>query len=172
MANFAIKDAMDVKIKVLGEGEPKIVIDYLNECSLSKTSESVFAKKKGVNAIGFNGATTGTLTLNSEITSIEALGLALGGVVTGEKVEITDVVPTEFFEIEGTFNTVGEDGVVKPRKMIFHKCKPQVNCDLTFSAENVASFALNFDLLVDEDHKFMTIDEAASLLAAKNVIKK
>lgn len=172
MANFAIKDAMDVKIKVLGEDEPKLTIDYLNECSLSKTSESVFAKKKGVNAIGFNGATTGTLTLNSEITSIEALGLALGGVVTGEKVEITDVVPTEFFEIEGTFNTVGEDGVVKPRKMVFHKCKPQVNCDLTFSAENVASFALNFDLLVNEDHKFMTIDEATSVLAAKNVIKK
>ena len=37
MANFAIKDAMDVKIKVLGESSPKIVIDYLNECSLSKT---------------------------------------------------------------------------------------------------------------------------------------
>ena len=172
MANFAIKDAMDVKIKVLGESDPKLTIDYLNECSLSKTSESVFAKKKGVNAIGFNGATTGTLTLNSEITSVEALGLALGGVVTGEKIEITDVVPTEFFEIEGTFNTVGEDGVVKPRKMVFHKCKPQVNCDLTFSAENVASFALNFDLLVNEDHKFMTIDEATSVLATRTVIKK
>ena len=172
MANFAIKDAMDVKIKVLGESDPKLTIDYLNECSLSKTSESVFAKKKGVNAIGFNGATTGTLTLNSEITSVEALGLALGGVVTGEKIEITDVVPTEFFEIEGTFNTVGEDGVVKPRKMVFHKCKPQVNCDLTFSAENVASFALNFDLLVNEDHKFMTIDEATSVLATRTVVKK
>ena len=164
MANFAIKDAMDVKIKVLGEGEPKLTIDYLNECSLSKTSESVFAKKKGVNSIGFNGATTGTLTLNSEITSIEALGLALGGVVTGEKIEITDVVPTEFFVIEGTFNTVGEDGVVKARQMTFHKCKPQANCELSFSAENVASFALNFDLLVDENHKFITIDEVPTYL--------
>ena len=167
MANFAIKDAMDVKIKVLGESSPKIVIDYLNECSLSKSSESVFAKKKGVNAIGFNGATTGSLTLNSELTSIEALGLALGGVVTGEKIEITDVVPTEFFEIEGTFNTVGEDGVAKVRKITFHKCKPQANCDLSFSAENVAAFALNFDLLVDENHKFMTIDEATPVRLAK-----
>ena len=163
MANFAIKDAMDLKIMVLGEEEPRLVIDYLNECSFSKTADSVFAKKKGVNAVSFTGAMTGTLTLNSELTSIDALGLALGGVVTGEKIEITDVVPTEFFEIEGTFNTVGEDGVVKPRKMIFHKCKPQVNCDLTFSAENVASFALNFDLLIDEDHKFMTIDEVSAM---------
>ena len=167
MANFAIKDAMDVKIKVLGEDEAKIVIDYLNDCSLSKTSESVFARKKGVNSIGFNGATTGTLTLNSELTSIEALGLALGGKVTGEKIEITDVVPTEFFEIEGTFNTVGEDGTTKARKIIFHKCKPQVNCDLSFSAENVAAFAFNFDLLVDENHKFMTVDEAAGTYVAK-----
>lgn len=167
MANFAIKDAMDVKIKVLGEGDPKITIDYLNECSLSKSSESVFAKKKGVNSIGFNGATNGTLTLNSELTSIEALGLALGGKVTGEKIEITDVVPTEFFEIEGTFNTVGEDGVVTARKMVFHKCKPQANCELSFSAENVASFALNFDLLVDENHKFMTVDTAAGSYSLK-----
>ena len=141
MANFAIKDAMDVKIKVLGQEDVKLTIDYLNECSLTKTSESVFAKKKGHNSIGVAGATSGTLTLNSELTSIEALGLALGGKVTGERIEITDVVPTEFFEIEGTFNTVGEDGVVTARKMTFHKCKPQANCDLAFSAENVASFA-------------------------------
>ena len=163
MANFAIKDAMDLKIKVLGESDPKLVIDYLNECSFSKTSDSVFAKKKGVNAVGFAGATSGTLTLNSELTSIEALGLALGGKVTGEKIEITDVVPTDFFVIEGTFNTVGEDGVAKPRKITFHKCKPQASCDIAFSAENVASFALNFDLLIDENHKFMTIDEVGQM---------
>ena len=167
MANFAIKDAMDVKIKVLGQEDVKLTIDYLNECSLTKTSESVFAKKKGHNSIGFAGATSGTLTLNSELTSIEALGLALGGKVTGERIEITDVVPTEFFEIEGTFNTVGEDGVVTARKMTFHKCKPQANCDLAFSAENVAAFALNFDLLVDENHKFMTVDTATPTYALK-----
>ena len=62
MANFAIKDAMDLKIKVLGESDPKLVLDYLNECSFSKTSDSVFAKKKGVNSVGFAGATSGTLT--------------------------------------------------------------------------------------------------------------
>ncbi len=163
MANFAIKDAMDLKIKVLGEDDPKIIIDYLNECSFSKTSDSVFAKKKGVNAVGFAGATSGSLTLNSELTSIEALGLALGGVVTGEKIEITDVVPTDFFVIEGTFNTVGEDGTSKARKITFHKCKPQASCDISFSAENVASFALNFDLLIDEDHKFITVEEVNAM---------
>lgn len=161
MANFAIKDAMDLKIMVLGESDPKITIDYLNECSFSKTSDSIFAKKKGVNAVGFAGATSGTLTLNSELTSIDALGLALGGKVTGEKIEITDVVPTDFFVIEGTFNTVAEDGTAKARKIIFHKCKPQASCDISFSAENVASFALNFDLLIDEDHKFITVEEAS-----------
>ena len=163
MANFAIKDAMDLKIKVLGESDPKLVIDYLNECSFSKTSDSVFAKKKGVNSVGFAGATSGTLTLNSELTSVEALGLALGGVVKGERIEITDVVPTDFFVIEGTFNTVGEDGKSTPRQITFHKCKPQASCDISFSAENVASFALNFDLLIDEEHKFMTIDAVSGV---------
>ena len=168
MANFAIKDAMDLKIKVLGESDPKIVIDYLNECSFSKTSDSVFAKKKGVNAVGFAGATSGTLTLNSELTSIDALGLALGGKVTGEKIEITDVVPTDFFEIEGTFNTVGEDGTTKVRKMTFHKCKPQANCDLSFSAENVASFDMAWDVMVAADGTFFEMKPATASISLED----
>ena len=114
MANFAIKDAMDVKIKILGESDPVITIDYLNECAFSKTSESVFAKKKGVNAIGFNGATSGTLTLNSELTSIEALGLALGGKVMGEKIEITDGGMGDTLIGTTTFKMLLGDTVVTP----------------------------------------------------------
>ena len=59
MANFAIKDAMDVKIKVLGESSPKMVIDYLNESSLALEMDTNYARIKGNNAVPFNGSRTG-----------------------------------------------------------------------------------------------------------------
>ena len=60
MANFAIKDAMDLKITKSGEGSPLMTIDFLNGCSFERNTENVFAKKKGINAIAFAGTTEGT----------------------------------------------------------------------------------------------------------------
>ena len=44
MANFAIKDAMDLKITKVGEDEPIITVDFLNSCSFERNTENVFAK--------------------------------------------------------------------------------------------------------------------------------
>ena len=60
MANFAIKDAMDLKITKVGESSPMMTIDFLNGCSFERNTENVFAKKKGINAIAFAGTTEGT----------------------------------------------------------------------------------------------------------------
>ena len=32
MANFAIKDAMDLKITKVGESSPAVTVDFLNSC--------------------------------------------------------------------------------------------------------------------------------------------
>ena len=47
MANFAIKDAMDLKITKIGESTPAVTVDFLNGCSFERSTENVFAKKKG-----------------------------------------------------------------------------------------------------------------------------
>ena len=44
MANFAIKDAMDLKITKLGESQPSITVDFLNSCGFERSTENVFAK--------------------------------------------------------------------------------------------------------------------------------
>lgn len=165
--NFAIKDCLDLEVTVLGQSSPAMVIDYLNSCSFNISADSVQAKKKGSPAVTFAGAKTGELTLSSELTNIQTLGMQLGGKVTGEKIEITSVVPATHYILNGTFRTVNENGEEKVRKITFHKCKPKVDCEVAFDSESVASFDLKFDLMVDSNDKFITIDVPSVTLSAK-----
>lgn len=163
--NFAIKDCIDLEVTVLGQPSPVMTIDYLNSCSFTITADSIQAKKKGTPAITFAGAKTGELTLSSELTNIQALGMQLGGVVTGEKIAITSVVPATHYTLTGTFRTVNESGEEKVRKITFHKCKPKVDAEVTFDSENVATFDLKFDLMVDSSDKFITVDVPSAVLS-------
>lgn len=158
---FAIKDAMDVKIIANPGSEALMEITYANDCSLSKTSEVTYAKKKGANAVAFNSAPTGTFTINSEFATLNWLGLSLGGKVAEEKISVTSVAPATTYTIEGKFRCTNDDGSEVVRTIKFPNAKPQPSCELTFSAENVASFALTFDLMVDSKGLLMEIDKAA-----------
>ena len=167
MANFAIKDAMDLKITKSGEGSPLMTIDFLNGCSFERNTENVFAKKKGINAIAFAGTTEGTLSINSEMTNIDLLAMQLGAVKTGESMKATAVLPATAYKIEGTFRVVEEGGVEKIYNMIFPNCKPQPSGSIEFSAENVASFDMTWDVMVSQDGTFFEMKPAAEMLSAK-----
>ena len=52
---FALKDACDVLITSRTTNNPFLYADYLNSCSLSISSEPVFARAKGMNKITFDG---------------------------------------------------------------------------------------------------------------------
>ena len=164
MKQFAIKDAIDLTVKELGQSSSLMTINYLNDCEFSTEAEVVFAKKKGINAVSFPGARTGTLTLNAELADIQWLGLSLGGMVTGEKIEVTDTILNKAYIIEGTFRVAFEDGTEEVKKITFHKATPQISSTIAFSAENVASFSLVFDLLADASGKFITIDKNLAVL--------
>jgi len=81
---FALKDACNVLITSRATNKPFLYADYLNSCSLSISSEPVFAKVKGMNKITFDGAKTGTFTMETEIFEIKYLALILGGKVSKE----------------------------------------------------------------------------------------
>ena len=164
MKQFAIKDAIDLTVKELGQSSSLMTINYLNDCEFSTEAEVVFAKKKGINAVSFPGARTGTLTLNAELADIQWLGLSLGGMVTGEKIEVTDTILNKAYIIEGTFRVAFEDGTEEVKKITFHKATPQISSTIAFSAENVASFSLVFDLLADAAGKFITIDKNLAVI--------
>lgn len=156
---FAIKDAMNVKVTPSTTPEtPLMVIDYSNSCSLSKESETTYAKKKGANAIAFNNAPNGTFTINSETATMQWLGLALGGTVTGDKIKVTDVAPATTYIIEGDFRCTNDDGTETIRTIKLPNTKPQPNSELTFDAEAVTAFSLVFDVMVDKAGTFLEMD--------------
>ena len=167
MANFAIKDAMDIKITRIGESSPLMTIDFLNSCSFERNTENVFAKKKGINAIAFAGTTEGTFSMSSEMTNTDLLAMQLGAVKTGEAMKATSVLPAASYKLEGTFRVVEEGGVEKIYNMIFPNCKPQPSGSIEFSAENVASFDMTWDVMVDQDGTFFEMKPASMGLSAK-----
>lgn len=167
MANFAIKDAMDIKITRIGESSPLMTIDFLNSCSFERNTENVFAKKKGINAIAFAGTTEGTFSMSSEMTNTDLLAMQLGAVKTGEAMKATSVLPAASYKLEGTFRVVEEGGVEKIYNMIFPNCKPQPSGSIEFSAENVASFDMTWDVMVAQDGTFFEMKPASMELSAK-----
>ncbi|MGL5718481.1 MAG: hypothetical protein ACRCX2_36090 [Paraclostridium sp.] len=165
MANFAIKDAMDLKITKIGQSTPLMTVDFLNSCSFERNTENVFAKKKGINAIAFAGTTEGTFSMNSEMTNTDLLAMQLGAVKTGEAMKATAVLPADAYKIEGTFRVVEEGGVEKIYNMVFPNCKPQPSGSIEFSAENVASFDMSWDIMVDQDGTFFEMKPATQSLS-------
>lgn len=164
---FAIKDAMNVKVTPIGTDSPLMVIDYSNSCTLTKDGDTTYAKKKGANAVAFNAPPTGTFTINSEFATLKWLGLSLGGAVSGEKIKVTSVAPTTAYEIEGEFRCTNDDGSETMRILKLPNVKPQPNSELTFDAENVASFALTFDVMVDTEGTFLEIDVPAESIGLR-----
>lgn len=158
--NYAIKDAIDLKITALddAEGTNAITIDYLNTCSLSVSSDTVYAQKKGNNAIAFDGQRTCTFTMESHLINDQALAWLLGGELGIDgSITVKGTIPNKSFKIVGTFCAVNEAGNQITKEITMNKAKPQVNTDTTFSATDVSSFSIVFDVLVDAKNEIIKL---------------
>ena len=157
--NYAIKDAIDVKITALdSEDSTAITIDYLNSCSLSVSSETTYAQKKGNNAIAFDGSRECTFTMESHLINDQELAWLLGGELGRDgSITVGGTIPNKSYKIVGTFAAVGEDGTTITKEITMNKAKPQVNTDTTFSATDVSSFTLVFDVLVDASNEILKL---------------
>lgn len=76
---FGLKDSCNTFIYERKTGKPFLYADYLNSASLAIEGETVFAKAKGMNKIAFEGAKTGTFTMETEVFEFKYLALLLGG---------------------------------------------------------------------------------------------
>src|SRR5699024_1534518 len=111
--------------------------------------------------------TEGTFSMSSEMTNTDLLAMQLGAVKTGEAMKATSVLPAVSYKLEGTFRVVEEGGVEKIYNMIFPNCKPQPSGSIEFSAENVASFDMTWDVMVAQDGTFFEMKPASMELSAK-----
>ena len=166
MALFAIKDAIDLKIKKKGEETVFTTIDYLNDCQIQMDSEQVYATKKGDNYISFSSGRTGTLTMNCQVMDDNFLCMMLGATKGGDgKISVTSAVPNQSYTAEGTFRTTSLDAD-QYKKIKFYNLKAQVSADLTLSATDVSEFSLVLDIMADEPGKIMDIENAGSAIGA------
>ena len=166
MALFAIKDAIDLKIKKKGEETVFTTIDYLNDCQIQMDSEQVYATKKGDNFISFSSGRTGTLTMNCQVMDDDFLCMMLGATKDAQgKISVTSAVPNQTYTAEGTFRTTSTTGD-QFKKIKFYNLKAQVSADLTLSATDVSEFSLVLDIMADEAGKIMDIENAGSAIGA------
>ena len=161
MALFAIKDAIDLKIKKKGDETVFTTIDYLNDCQIQMDSEQVYATKKGDNYISFSSGRTGTLTMNCQVMDDDFLCMMLGATKDGQgKITVTSAVPNQTYTAEGTFRTTSTTGD-QFKKIKFYNLKAQVSADLTLSATDVSEFSLVLDILADDTGKIMDIENVS-----------
>ena len=166
MALFAIKDAIDLKIKKKGDETVFTTIDYLNDCQIQMDSEQVYATKKGDNYISFSSGRTGTLTMNCQVMDDDFLCMMLGATKdSGGKITVTSAVPNQSYTAEGTFRTTSLDGD-QVKKIKFYNLKAQVSADLTLSASDVSEFSLVLDIMADNTGKIMDIENTSSAITA------
>ena len=166
MALFAIKDAIDLKIKKKGDETVFTTIDYLNDCQIQMDSEQVYATKKGDNYISFSSGRTGTLTMNCQVMDDDFLCMMLGATKDAQgKISVDSKVPNQSYTAEGTFRTTSLDGD-QYKKIKFYNLKAQVSADLTLSATDVSEFSLVLDIMADDNGKIMDIENVASGVTA------
>ena len=166
MALFAIKDAIDLKIKKKGDETVFTTIDYLNDCQIQMDSEQVYATKKGDNYISFSSGRTGTLTMNCQVMDDDFLCMMLGATKdSGGKITVTSAVPNQSYTAEGTFRTTSL-GADQYKKIKFYNLKAQVSADLTLSATDVSEFSLVLDIMADDSGKIMDIENTSQAITA------
>ena len=165
MALFAIKDAIDLKIKKKGEETVFTTIDYLNDCQIQMDSEQVYATKKGDNYISFSSGRTGTLTMNCQVMDDNFLCMMLGATKSGDKIVVDSKVPNQSYTAEGTFRTTSL-GADQFKKIKFYNLKAQVSADLTLSATDVSEFSLVLDIMADDAGKIMDIENASQAITS------
>lgn len=93
-----MKDAANLIILDKVTGLPVMYIDYANATSSEWTSDQVFATKKGANAIRWDNARTGTLTLDTELFDFGLLAMIMGSDVEEGKTDI-------FTRVNGTLDS-------------------------------------------------------------------
>lgn len=109
MATYGMKDASNMILRSLKTGDIALYVDYANASNNEWTSERTYATKKGTNAIAWDGAREGTLTVESELFDWNYLALVIGAeIAEGENSvmqrKVVEVKNNREAQLEGQVN--------------------------------------------------------------------
>lgn len=93
---YGIKDSANLTVTSNATNKVVIYADYCNKTDVSFSSETVYAMKKGVKAIGWDSNREGTLTTEFQVFDLKWIGLLMGsefvtGVTSLSKREVLNV---------------------------------------------------------------------------------
>ena len=105
MNNYSINEALNVVLKK--KGVPVLFSDYANSSGLEFSSDSVYAKAKGVDTIRFDKNRKSTVKFEFQIFNMEYVALFLGanqtkGTTNINKTETCKVGASNKFSVQGT----------------------------------------------------------------------
>lgn len=93
---FGIKDAADLILKRKKDNKIILSSDYFNVSTNASTANRVYAMKKGVKAIAWDGEKESTLTLQAEVYDLKWLGILSGDdMIKGEQ----DIIQRQVLQV-------------------------------------------------------------------------
>lgn len=139
-----------------------IDVKICNTFNQERSSDSLDARVNGIPVITLESNVKYTFKLGMEVLTEEVLAMILGGSVNAEGViEIGATAPSTVYSFEGIFTLHGDDGSKLVKKMTIGKCKPIVNTSVDFSAIDLSTFELQFNMMLDENELFEKIADNA-----------
>ena len=161
---YAIKSCVQGKLHdVVASDESKdVAIDFCNTFSQSRESDSLAARADGVEVITLESNVKYTFTLGMEVLTEPVMAMIMGAEYNPETNTLTakGEAPTTVYSFEGVFTLVGDDGSKLVKKMTIGKCRPVVNNTIDFSAIDLSTFELQFNMLIDNNEFFKIINNA------------
>lgn len=172
---------LDIKIYSYDTADPGDVasgatalmtIDFANVSTIELTGDRVYATggQEHANKIPFNNPYEGTLTLSTQIMTLDLLRLLSGGAFTATSTndvvfKNTSATAPAYYTIVAETVWQDKDGNVIEESVTYHKVSPQRALNLTYSGEGDPQSAdVVFDLFQDDsaDKRIMTTHRAAA----------
>lgn len=157
---YGIRDASDLILVNKRTGKVDMYINYANATSSEWTSESVYATAKGSNAIRWDGARNGTLTLDTEVFDIGLIAMLVGDEVKSGR---SDIMQREDAVLDASLAIQLDGFAIKPESVAVVKLNSLT--DPSHAGEplhNASAAALNLPRQV-KDVSVVTTDTTARI---------
>lgn len=146
--------------------EPLMTVDFANVSEVNITGERTWATggQDHSNKIGFNDPLQGTLTISTQIMTMELLALMSGNDVSATETTVTFVNSTntapKYYIIKAETVWQDADGNTYSETLTFHKACPRRAFNISYNGEgDPTSVDVEFDLLQDAEGKVLTVSK-------------
>lgn len=154
------------------DAEPLMVIDFANVSALNVSSDRVWATggQAHANQVPFENPMTGSVTLSTNMQTMELLALMAGddlATFEGTSVDFANNKEAKFFTIVSETVWKSKDGTVYDEVLTFWKASAQRALNISYSGEgDPVSMDLVLDLTENDAHKVVTIERKDQAAAA------